>query len=155
MRATALLCFALIAPLCHAAAVKVIGIQDCDTLTVLRDGAQVRVRLVDIDAPEQRQDFGTRSCESLAEICHGKAAELAERGQDRYKRVLAQVTCAGVDANAEQVSRGMAWVFVRYAPKGFPLYATEADARAARRGLWSHEAPVPPWEWHQQKPASR
>lgn len=105
------------------------------------------MRLADIDAPELRQDFGARSRQSLAELCHGKQASLRERGRDRYRRVLAQVTCAGIDANAEQVRRGMAWVFVRYAPPDSPLHAIEAEARTKRRGLWSHDAPVPPWEW--------
>jgi endonuclease YncB( thermonuclease family) len=41
--------------------------------------------------------------------------------------------CAGLDANAEQVRRGMAWVFVRSAPKNWPLYAVQSEAQAARR----------------------
>jgi hypothetical protein len=41
-----------------------------------------------------------------------------------------RVSCTGVDANAEQVRRGMAWVFERYAPKGSPLYGLQAEASA-------------------------
>ena len=54
---------------------------------------------------------------SLAGMCAGKAPDVAERGKDRYGRTLGRVTCAGADANGEQVRRGMAWVYVRYAPK--------------------------------------
>jgi micrococcal nuclease len=40
--------------------VKVIGVSDGDTLTVLRtDKTQVKIRLHDIDAPETGQDFAT------------------------------------------------------------------------------------------------
>ena len=66
-------------------------------------------------------------------------------------RTLGRVSCAGVDANAEQVRRGMAWVYVRYAPKYSPLYAVQAEARAARRGLWHDPNPVPPWKWRTRK----
>jgi endonuclease YncB( thermonuclease family) len=105
------------------------------------------VRLTDIDAPELHQPFGTRSKQSLSELCFGKIAALDVRGHDRYQRTLAQVTCAGTDANAEQVRRGYAWTFVRYARPGSPLLALEKEARAAHRGLWQDSAPVPPWDW--------
>ena len=76
----------------------------------------------------------------------GKIAQLAEKGHDRYGRTLARVTCDGVDANAEQVRRGMAWAYTKYltdrAIKDF-----EEDAHAVQRGLWKDANPVPPWEW--------
>lgn len=111
------------------------------------DRRQVKVRLTDIDAPELRQPFGTRSRQSLSEMCFGKLASLDVRGHDRYQRSLAQVTCDGKDANAEQVRRGYAWTYVRYARQGSPLYGFEQEARTARRGLWSDPAPVAPWDW--------
>ena len=126
---------------------KVVSIQDGDTLTVLVDRRQVRVRLSDIDAPELKQPFGTRARQSLSEMCFGKVATLAMRGRDRYQRSLAQVTCDGRDANAEQVRRGYAWTFVRYAPRDSPLFTLEREAKAAHRGLWADPAPVAPWEW--------
>ena len=126
---------------------RVVSVHDGDTLTVLIDHRQVRVRLTDIDAPELGQPFGTRSRQSLSDLCFGKTAALDVRGQDRYKRTLAQVTCAGTDANAEQVRRGYAWIFVRYARPGSPLPALENEARAAHRGLWRDSTPVAPWDW--------
>ena len=126
---------------------KVVSIQDGDTLTVVIDRRQVKVRLTDIDAPELRQPFGTRSRQSLSEMCFGKLASLDVRGQDRYQRSLAQVTCDGKDANAEQVRRGYAWTYVRYARQGSPLYSLEQEAKTARRGLWADPSPVAPWDW--------
>jgi len=108
---------------------------------------QVKVRLTDIDAPELGQPFGARSKQSLSEMCFGKVASLDVRGQDRYKRSLAKVTCAGTDANAEQVRRGYAWTYTRYARADSPLHAIQLDARTAHRGLWSDPAPVAPWNW--------
>ena len=40
---------------------KVVGISDGDTLTVLRDRQQVKVRLHGVDAPESGQPFGAAS----------------------------------------------------------------------------------------------
>ena len=101
----------------HAFTGKVVGVSDGDTITVLRDRTQVKVRLLEIDAPEKAQAFGAKSKESLSEMCFGKTAELADKGRDRYGRTLARITCDGVDANAE------------------------------RRGLWQDEKPVAPWKW--------
>ena len=126
---------------------KVVSVHDGDTLTVLVEKRQVKVRLTDIDAPELRQPFGTRSRQSLADLCFGKIASLDVRGQDRYKRTIAQVTCDGKDANAEQVRRGYAWTYTRYAPADSPLHSIQHEARAAHRGLWADRAPVAPWDW--------
>jgi len=144
------LCLTLLlaAPAVHAdIRGRVVSVHDGDTLTVLIDHRQVRVRLTDIDAPELRQPFGTRSRQSLSSLCFGKTATLDVRGQDRFNRTLARVTCAGADANAEQVRRGYAWTFVRYARPDSPLFALENEARQAHRGLWQDSAPVAPWDW--------
>jgi endonuclease YncB( thermonuclease family) len=126
---------------------RVVKVQDGDTLTVLVNKAQIRVRLDAIDAPESRQPFGKRSRQSLADLCAAKDARVDDRGMDRYGRTIGRVTCGGMDANSEQVRRGMAWVFVRYAPKGSPLYGLEAAAKLQRLGLWSEPHPIAPWKW--------
>lgn len=125
---------------------RVVAIQDGDTLTVLVDRRQVKVRLVEIDAPEKAQAFGNRSRQSLSDLCFNKTATLADKGKDRYGRTLARVSCEGVDANAEQVRRGMAWVYDRYVTDR-SLYSLQDAARAEKRGLWADPKLVPPWEW--------
>jgi len=129
----------------------VIAISDGDTLTVLHDQQQVKIRLAEIDAPEKKQPFGTRSRQALAELCFKEQATIRPTARDRYGRTVAKVECKGQDANAEQVRAGMAWVYRQYTPKGSPLYAIEAEAQGARRGLWADPAPVPPWEWRRAK----
>ena len=126
---------------------RVVSVHDGDTLTVLIERRQVKVRLADIDAPELGQPFGANSKRSLSDLCFGKAAMLDVRGKDRYKRTIAQVTCAGTDANAEQVRRGLAWTYTRYAKVGSPLHAIQWAARQDHRGLWADPTPVPPWDW--------
>ena len=129
---------------------KVIAVADGDTITVLIGHREIKVRLTEIDAPEKKQAFWSRSKQSLSDLCFGKTATLAEHGKDRYGRTLARVTCAGTDANAVQVRRGMAWVYDRYVTD-HSLYSVQADAKAARRGLWKDDQPVPPWEWRRIK----
>lgn len=65
---------------------------------------------------------------------------------DRYGRSVAWVTCGGVNANAEQVRRGMAWVYTRYQTDR-RLTQHETAAREQKAGLWADRAPEPPWEW--------
>jgi endonuclease YncB( thermonuclease family) len=130
---------------------RVSRVHDGDSLTFVTTEVQLRVRLVDIDAPELAQPFGKQSREALATLCTDRPARIVEQGKDRYGRILARVTCAGVDAGAEQVRRGHAWVFVRFAPKGSPLYKVQAEARQRRVGLWADPKPLEPWEWRRAK----
>lgn len=125
---------------------SVIGISDGDTLTIQIDREPVRVRIAEIDAPEKKQPFGTRSKQTLVELCFGKLAEVTPQTKDRYGRTVARVSCNGQDVSEHQLKNGMAWVFDRYVTDR-SLYGIQDDARQARQGLWSDENPVPPWEW--------
>ena len=115
-----------------------------DKVTVLVDRQQIKVRLVEIDAPEKAQAFGNRSKQSLFDLCFNKTATLADKGKDRYGRTLARVYCDGVEANAEQVRRGMAWVYDRYAPRNSSLYGVQAEVKAATRGMCQDADAIPP-----------
>jgi endonuclease YncB( thermonuclease family) len=126
---------------------RVVRVSDGDTLTILVERRQVPVRLDSIDAPELKQAFGQRARQSLAELCAARTARVIEKGVDRYGRTIGWIMCDGVDANTEQVKRGMAWVFVRYAAPNSPLYGLQGEARGSRRGLWADPQPIAPWEW--------
>lgn len=132
----------------------VVGVSDGDTLTALCDGEQIKVRLAEIDAPEKRQPFGMKSKQSLSELCFQRKAEVRQVDRDRYGRVVAGVKCDGVDVNAEQVRKGMAWVYDKYA-KDASLYGLQEEARIMRLGLWADPNPIPPWKWRKSsKPRS-
>ena len=136
---------------------RVVGVADGDTLTVLTDGKrQVRVRLAGIDAPERRQPYGTRARQGLSALGFGRAAQVEVEDTDRYGRPVGRVRVGGRDVNAEMVRRRAAWVYVRYNrdPSLVPL---EAEARAARLGVWAlpEAARVPPWEWRAARRAER
>ena len=124
----------------------VVSVADGDTIRFeTAHGGRIKVRLAQIDAPEKSQPGGKASQVNLGEMCMQQPATLAITDQDRYGRLVAMVTCNGVDANREQIRRGMAWVYTKYATDP-DLPGIEAEARDARRGLWAEDA-VPPWEW--------
>jgi endonuclease YncB( thermonuclease family) len=126
---------------------RVVGVTDGDTLTVQVAGRQqVKVRLAEIDAPEHDQPFGQRSQQGLAELALDGLATVAVRKIDDYGRIVGTVTVGGVDVEAEQVRRGLAWVYRHYRDDA-RLLALEAEAKAARRGLWADANPIPPWDW--------
>ena len=124
---------------------------DGDTLTVL-DAAKKehRIRLAGIDAPEVKQPFGLQSARSLARLCYKKPAKVQWQAKERGL-LVGEVTCDDVEANGEQVRRGMAWVSPRQTGPGSALYELEAYARLRKVGLWAAEKPVPPWEWRSGK----
>lgn len=126
---------------------KVIGVLDGDTVDVLVNERPVRVRLSEIDAPEKRQAFGTRSRQALSAMVFGQAVTVEDQGLDwRGKRTVGRILIDGRDVNRAMVAAGMAWVYPQYV-KDRSLYGVEADARSAGRGLWADKTPVPPWQW--------
>lgn len=124
---------------------------DGDTL-VVEDAAKKRykVRLAEIDAPEENQAYWMEASRSLAELCYRKSAtvEWSERQSRRY---IGYVKCAGKDANAEQLKRGMAWASPRSTKPTSALYELETYARLRRIGLWADDSAVPPWEFTAKK----
>jgi endonuclease YncB( thermonuclease family) len=95
---------------------KVVGVSDGDTLIVLTpEKQQIKVRLADIDAPEKRQPFGQRAKQSLSDLVYGKQVMVKQETKDRYGRVVGRMYAGSLDINAEQIRRGMAWVYRKYA----------------------------------------
>jgi endonuclease YncB( thermonuclease family) len=107
----------------------VVGVADGDTLTVL----------------VQR---------TLASLVAGRRVGVRERGRDAFGRVLAEIHVDSVNVNAEQVRRGYAWVFRRYSQDA-QLLGLEAEARAAKRGLWRDDASIEPWIWRERNDLTR
>jgi endonuclease YncB( thermonuclease family) len=126
---------------------KVVGVSDGDTLIVLTpEKQQIKVRLAEIDAPEKSQAFGQRAKQSLSDLVFGKQVRIEQQDRDWYGRVVGKAYVGSLDVNAEQVKRGMARVYRKYA-KDRALFKLEEEARSARRGLWSDPHAIPPWAY--------
>lgn len=123
---------------------------DGDTFAARVGTRMVKVRVADIDAPEDGQDGGEEATRALAELLGRDPITLVERGTDRHGRTLARVRAGEVDVSAAMVSEGHAWHAVRYSDDR-SLASLERDARAARRGLWRSTNPVAPWVYRAPK----
>ena len=124
--------------LTQAQALSVSGmprVLDGDTLRL----ETVRIRLVGIDAPETAQTClqdgqsipcGTIASATLRALISSSITCTLE-GRDKYDRLLGRCTAGGIDLNREMVRSG--WAVAYWSQE---YRRDEAEARAARRGLW-------------------
>lgn len=126
---------------------KVVAIHDGDSLTVLdADKTQHKVRLSGIDAPEQRQAFGTRSKQALGEKLHEQSVRVEYESFDQFGRIIGVVFVGDRNINREMVADGFAWHFLKYS-KSTELADAEKSARDSKAGLWADSNAVPPWDF--------
>ncbi len=114
---------------------------DGDTITI---AGGYRVRYIGIDTPEvhpELEDFGIAAWQANRQLVEGKKVRL-ERDvseTDKYGRLLRYVFADDIFVNGELVRQGLAQV------KAYPpdtryqdyLEQMEAEAKAARRGIWA------------------
>ncbi len=131
---------------------ETVSVTDGDTIAVLWGRLSMRIRLYGIDAPERNQPYYARARQLAAELAFRKTVTVRVRDVDSYGRLVAEVVLPdGRILNRELVAAGLAWWYRQYAPDDRQLAELEAQARAARRGLWSLPAPVAPWDWRASK----
>lgn len=133
-------------------AAKVIAVLDGDTVLVKRAGGLLKIRLAEIDAPEKSQTFGETSRRSLSDMVMGKQVKIASQAMDQYGRMVAHLSVNGLDVNAEQIRRGMAWEYSNF-HSNKALIALQNEAMQAPRGLWAQSNPTPPWQWRKLHPS--
>ena len=155
LRSLALLCWLALPLLVHAKGTftgRVVGISDGDTVSVLREGKAVKVRLHGIDTPEKKQPFGTQARQVASALAFRQEVTVTVKATNRYGRLVGEVTLPdGQSLNAAMVSAGMAWWYRPYAPHETMLAALQAEAQAAGRGLWAEAHPTAPWDWRQEQ----
>jgi endonuclease YncB( thermonuclease family) len=127
---------------------RVVGVKDGDSIVVVRSGSEQDIRIFGIDAPERGQPWSRRAREALSQRVLGKEVRVNAVTTDRYGRTVGEVYADDVCVGCELLREGHAWVYRRYTDSKV-LLGLEAEARAARRGLWSlpEAEQVPPWEW--------
>jgi endonuclease YncB( thermonuclease family) len=140
---------------------KVVGVSDGDTLTVLdANKRQYKIRFNGVDSPEKEQDFYQAAKQNLSDLVFGKTVAVTWRKNDRYGRPLGKVMLGATDVNLEQARDGFAWYNQPYEydipPDDRIAYKqAEASARSAKRGLWAHPNPTPPWEFRKAQREGR
>jgi hypothetical protein len=136
---------------------KVVQVSDGDTINLLVDKTQHRIRLASIDAPETShgserpgQPFGEASRKNLADYVAGKTLTLTCYEKDHYGRDVCDVPANGTTANRLQVQDGMAWANQQAKGKFLrdkTLVGIQGDAQKKKLGLWAEPGAVAPWEW--------
>ena len=128
---------------------KIVKVIDGDTVDILTPEKQkIRVRLLDIDAPESRQAYGNASKKYLASLIAGKSVFVKENKKDIYQRTLGTIYLEQININAKMVENGFAWAY-RY--KGVVnnnnMLKLESKAKQNKKGLWKDKHPIAPWEF--------
>jgi endonuclease YncB( thermonuclease family) len=127
-----------------------IRVVDGDTIRAEAKGKEIKIRLVEIDAPEMNQPFGAQSKNFLNRLLYEKDVTLISQGEDRYGRVLGNLFSNELNVNMLMVKFGFAWVYDKYA-KNSSLYKYQDQAKAKNLGLWQTKDPIAPWVWRKQK----
>ena len=127
-------------------------VSDGDTIWVTdAKGLRHKIRMLDIDAPESSQKFGSESTARLKSLSGGKSVRVTYSERDKYDRLLGTVWLGDEDINLRMVSEGMAW---RYHYSRNERYAAaQSAAKAKRIGLWADPKAQDPWAYRKgQKP---
>lgn len=128
--------------------VKVVGVHDGDTITVLTPSKEtIKVRLLGIDAPEKRQAFGEKATQALASLVFGKDVTVSFKERDRYGRILGLIKLSdGSSVDNQMLSLGYAWHYRHYS-KDAAQDELEQKAREQKLGLWADAHPIAPWNF--------
>jgi endonuclease YncB( thermonuclease family) len=135
----------------------VVGVADGDTVTVLdASRQQYKIRLMGIDAPEKKQAFGNKSKQALSDLVFNKQVSVEFNKTDKYGRTIGKILVDGLDANLEQVKKGMAWHYKQYQKEQSSVDRTayakaEELAKAEKLGLWFDPSPTPPWDFRRNR----
>ncbi len=122
----------------------VASVIDGDTIEIHGE----RIRLSGFDAPESGARCGrinvyTRAANALADRIAGRTVSCTSRGRDAYGRITATCATSEGDLGDYLVRAGWARDWPRYS--GGRYAAAEADARAARLGIWGMTCPANLW----------
>lgn len=137
---------------------KVVAVIDGDTIGVMHEGKEIRIRLNGIDAPEKRQAYGEKAKGFTSEWLFNKTVKVVPKELDRYGRLVADIYIDAQNTSGEYggwfnkmiVVSGFAWHYVKYS-NSKELAEAQEYARKARIGLWKDPAPVAPWEFRSTK----
>jgi micrococcal nuclease len=79
---------------------QVVAVSDGDTISVLHNGINERVRLNAIDCPEKIQAYGIEAKKMTCDLCLKKQVTVCTHGKDRFGRTIGDVRLP--DGNVER-----------------------------------------------------
>lgn len=130
----------------------VISVYDGDTITLNNYSGTKKIRLAGIDAPEIKQAYGLDSRDALRQDVLNQPVTVDTTKQDKYGRSVGKVLIDGEDINLKQVSRGLAWVYVKYlveltADDRLKYQTAQKAAQQGGLGMWSSDNLLEPWNY--------
>ncbi len=125
---------------------KVISVIDGDTIVIDQNKVKVKIRLAEIDSPENKQPFGIKSKDVLEDKILGKWVVIDGKKKDRDQRIIGKVYLNGRYINQEMVKEGYAWHYPQYS-NSKELAQIQLNTKKKKLGLWIDKNPVPPWEF--------
>jgi len=128
----------------------VIAISDGDTITVRKGKRRhkEKIRLYGIDCPEKLQEYGSQAKLRTSTLTVGQLVSIIPVHTDRYGRTVAYVILPdGRNLNYTLVSEGYAWWYRNYAKRDVQFAFREIMARTQKKGLWTSEDAVAPWDF--------
>lgn len=131
----------------------VVRVSDGDTLTIRTDKERTfKVRLYGIDAPEKGQPYGKASSDNLKTLCAEQTAQIDVMSADRYGRLVGVVTCQDINANLDQLNKGLVWAYRQYlsGDEADVYISAETTAKETKSGLWKEPNQIAPWEWRRR-----
>ena len=142
---TFLFCLFALATLCQQTA-KITSVVDGDTYKILVKGKVITARIVNIDAPELKQQSGIESKAFVNDLINWNEVKIDSLGIDIYKRELVNVYIDNLRVDSIMVRNGWAWVYTAYC-KDAMLTKCQASAINEQKGLWKCGVKnvCPPW----------
>ena len=140
---------------------RVIRVVDADTIIVLNsNGAEIKVRLYGIDAPEHKRpgrwgyqyyaNEADQFAQAIVPIGSDVTIKVAQK-KDRYRRIVGIVYVGDADLGLALVASGSAWVDDRFCKKSDPCDQYRSASQHTQKmkyGLWQGEA-IKPRDWRQ------
>ena len=144
---------------------KVIHVVDGDTFVATDGIVEFKVRIVGMDAPESKQDYGQLAKAFLAKLVEDQMVTLKpiKKPLDRYNRVLAQVFVHDADVADLMIAEGLAYYY-RPTCQDYPIdkkkydfdpvgyVEKEAMAKKQNLGFWKEAARQLPCQYRKLHP---
>jgi endonuclease YncB( thermonuclease family) len=130
---------------------RVMWIKDGDSFLMRADGIKYEVRMYGIDAPEYKQPGYKNALKTLIKLIKNKNVKVEKKGKDYYGRLIGKVYIGKTYVNLEMIKRGHAHWYKKYAPEDKDLQQAEAEAKKAKRGVWSKPDVIKPSDWRRKK----
>lgn len=127
---------------------------DGDTvkLLIIETDSFEKVRLLYVDAPENKQTFGYSAKQLLKKEIEGKTVKIRWAARDKYNRILGELyrESDNYSVNYWLVKIGAAWPYT--VPKARPeFHFAKAEAQKLELGLWKNKRVVEPQIWRKKQ----